>query len=123
MLLHLMRINLHDTMVHAVIALERNVCNMAVFFPLLQDLAQGYSSGKLLLKLDAITFMLQHHAANEFPFLDDPANARNRTTLHSILARLLFMEDTPGKFKTFVAPFQQVGRVFTKLTLNPLGEI
>ncbi len=55
--------------------------------------------------------MLQHHAANEFPFLDDPANARNRTTLHSILARLLFMEDTPGKFKTFVAPFQQVSIV------------
>lgn len=75
---------------------------------LLQDLAQGYSSGKLLLKLDAINFMLQHHAANEFPFLDDPANARNRTTLHCILAKLLFMEDTPGKFKTFVTPFQQV---------------
>ena len=74
----------------------------------MQDLAQGYSSGKLLLKLDAINFMLQHHAANEFPFLDDPANARNRTTLHSILAKLLFMEDTPGKFKTFVTPFQQV---------------
>ncbi|KAK9853645.1 hypothetical protein WJX84_008704 [Apatococcus fuscideae] len=85
---------------------------------LFQDLAQGYSSGKLLLKLDAITFMLQHHAANEFPFLDDPANARNRTTLHSILAKLLFMEDTPGKFKTFVMPFQQV---FVHLTAASNG--
>ena len=68
----------------------------------------GYMSGKLLLKLDAITYILQHHASENFAFLDDPANSRNRSTFYYILARLLFMEDTPSKFKTFVAPLQQV---------------
>lgn len=64
-------------------------------------------SGKLLLKLEAVAYLLQHHTAAEFPFLDDPANSRNRSTFHYILARLLFMEDTPAKFKAFVAPLQQ----------------
>ena len=73
-----------------------------------QELAVGYMSGKLLLKLDAITYILQHHASENFAFLDDPANSRNRSTFYYILARLLFMEDTPSKFKTFVAPLQQV---------------
>ena len=68
----------------------------------------GYMSGKLLLKLDAITYILQHHASENFAFLDDPANSRNRSTFYYILARLLFMEDTPSKFKSFVAPLQQV---------------
>jgi exportin-7 len=75
---------------------------------LLQDLAAGYMSGKLLLKLDATAFILQHHTAEHFAFLDDPANSRSRTSFYCTLARLLFMEDTPAKFKSFVAPLQQV---------------
>lgn len=47
--------------------------------------------------------------ADYFPFLTDPTNLRNRTTFYHTLARLLFMEDTPAKFKSFVAPLQQVG--------------
>ena len=31
----------------------------------LQDLAAGYMSGKLLLKLDAIAFLLTHHTSGE----------------------------------------------------------
>lgn len=73
-----------------------------------QELAVGYMSGKLLLKLDAISYILQHHASENFAFLEDPANSRNRSTFYYILARLLFMEDTPSKFKAFVAPLQQV---------------
>lgn len=46
--------------------------------------------------------------ADYFPFLSDPSNLRNRTTFYHTLARLLFMEDTPAKFKSFVAPLQQV---------------
>lgn len=49
--------------------------------------------------------------ADYFPFLTDPANLRNRTTFYHTLARLLFMEDTPAKFKSFVAPLQQAGWV------------
>ena len=47
--------------------------------------------------------------ADYFPFLTPPANLRNRTTFYNTPARLLFMEDTPAKFKSFVAPLQQVG--------------
>ncbi len=55
------------------------------------------------------TFSLTHRfAADYFPFLTDPSNLRNRTTFYHTLARLLFMEDTPAKFKSFVAPLQQV---------------
>lgn len=44
----------------------------------LQDLASGYMSGKLLMKLDSIGFLLAHHTADHFSFLDNPANSRNR---------------------------------------------
>ncbi len=72
-----------------------------------QDLAGGYMSGKLLLKLDAVAFILGHHTAEHFAFLADPANSRARTAFYATLARLLFMEDTPLRFKAFVAPLQQ----------------
>uniref|UniRef100_A0A7S1SV05 Exportin-7/Ran-binding protein 17 TPR repeats domain-containing protein n=1 Tax=Tetraselmis chuii TaxID=63592 RepID=A0A7S1SV05_9CHLO len=75
---------------------------------LFQDLASGYMSGKLLLKLEATSFILTHHTRDHFAFLDDPANARNRTTFYYTLARLLFMEDTPSKFKAFMDPLNQV---------------
>eukprot|EP00955_Chlamydomonas_euryale_P041110 351893-Chlamydomonas_euryale.AAC.22 len=45
---------------------------------LFQDLANGYMSGKLLLKLDAIGYLLNHHTAEYYAFLDHPANTRNR---------------------------------------------
>eukprot|EP00877_Chromochloris_zofingiensis_P005215 jgi/Chrzof1/14695/Cz09g12110.t1 len=75
---------------------------------LFQDLASGYMSGKLLLKLEAVAFMLAHHTSQYYTFLDCPVNSRNRTMYYSTLARLLFMEDTPQQFKTFVLPLQQV---------------
>lgn len=65
-------------------------------------------SGKLLLKLDAIHFILMNHTSEHFAFLDEPANSRNRTTFYSTLARLLYVEETPTKFKSFIAPLQQV---------------
>ena len=71
-------------------------------------MAAGYTSKKLLLKLDFTSYILQHHTAEHFAFLDDPANSRSRTTFYFTLARLLFVEDTPAKFKAFVAPLQQV---------------
>lgn len=36
---------------------------------MLQDLAAGYMSGKLLLKLDAIAFLLTHHTSGGVPSL------------------------------------------------------
>jgi exportin-7 len=75
---------------------------------LFQDLAAGYMSGKLLLKLNTINYILGHHTHEYFPFLDEPLNTRHRTTFYATLGRLLFMDDSPSKFKAFVAPFQQV---------------
>ena len=73
-----------------------------------QDLASGYMSGKLLLKLEAVAFILANHSSDNFTFLEEPGNSRARSLFYHTLARLLFMEDTPAKFKTFVAPLQQV---------------
>lgn len=64
-------------------------------------------SGKLMLKLDAISYILTNHTAEYFTFLENPANARARTVFYHTLARLLFMEDSPAKFKAFVAPLHQ----------------
>jgi exportin-7 len=75
---------------------------------LFQDLASGYMSGKLLLKLDAINFILVHHTHEHFPFLDPPSNTRNRTIFYATLGRLLFMEDTPAKFAAFMSPMSIV---------------
>ncbi|CAG9462330.1 unnamed protein product [Pedinophyceae sp. YPF-701] len=75
---------------------------------LFRDLSDGYMSGKLLLKLDSVTFMLQNHSQEHFGFLGEPGNARNRTMYYATLARLLFTEDSPKKFRQFVRPFQQL---------------
>ena len=74
-----------------------------------QDLACGYMSGKLLQKLEAVHFMLQHHTSDHFGFLED--HTRYRTVFYHTLSRLLFMDDTPSNFKTFVGPLQQVRSV------------
>lgn len=67
-------------------------------------------TGKLLLKLDATQYILQNHALEDFAFMEDPANARNRSTFYFILARLLFQDEASSKtkFKSFIAPLQQV---------------
>ncbi|PSC72660.1 exportin-7 isoform X2 isoform A [Micractinium conductrix] len=112
------RLGLSDHSMVLNIMLSKIATNLKVFgscedvveqtLTLFQDLAAGYMSGKLLLKLDAIAFLLTHHTSDYFPFLTDASNLRNRTTFYHTLARLLFMEDTPAKFKSFVAPLQQV---------------
>jgi exportin-7 len=73
-----------------------------------QDLASGFMTSKLLLRLDAVSFVLLHHTSEYYSFLELPGNARSRTTFYSTLARLLFLEDTVGRFKAFVMPLQQV---------------
>ena len=47
----------------------------------------------MLLKLDTVHFVLGHHTAAEFPFLDVAANSRLRTTFYSTLCKLLFSDD------------------------------
>ncbi|EFJ44129.1 hypothetical protein VOLCADRAFT_65225 [Volvox carteri f. nagariensis] len=77
---------------------------------LFQELAAGYMSGKLLMKLDAVSQLLVAHTSEHYAFLDAPGNGRNRTTYYATLARLLFMEDTPARFRAFVTPLHQLGQ-------------
>lgn len=77
---------------------------------LFMDIASGYSSGKLLLGLDTVQYLLEHHTAEEFPFLAVPANTRHRTTFHAILSKLLFTsyDDMSGRHEKFMAPLVNV---------------
>jgi len=71
---------------------------------LLLDMASGYSSSKLLLTLETVRFLARHHTEDHFPFLSVPANARHRTTFHTILARLLL---SPGGEDKLDLTFEQ----------------
>lgn len=75
---------------------------------LFKDLTVGYMSGKLLAKLDAVNFILANHSPAYYTFLNNPANFRNRTTFYATLARMIFVEDSPIKFRAFTAPLQAV---------------
>lgn len=88
---------------------------MEASLSLLNELASGYMSGKLLLKLDSVSMAMQHHTADHFAFLREPANARSRTAFYATLGRLLFTEDSTVKFKAFVQPFDQLSQQLTQL--------
>lgn len=67
-------------------------------------------SGKLMLKLDAISHILTNHTSANFQFLDHPDNGRNRTVFYTTLGKLLFSDDSTTRFRSFVAPIQQASR-------------
>jgi exportin-7 len=75
---------------------------------LLHDMAQGYSSSKLLLTLETIMFLARNHTEEHFSFLSIPANARHRTTFHATLTRLLLSPSGEEKlgltFEQFLEP-------------------
>lgn len=75
---------------------------------LFKDLTGGYMSGKVLSKLDAVSFMLANHSPSHYTFLQSSSNTRNRTTFYSTLARMIFMEDSPAKFVAFVEPLKGI---------------
>ncbi|XP_020528285.1 exportin-7 isoform X3 [Amborella trichopoda] len=72
------------------------------------ELASGYMTGKLLLKLDTIKYIIGHHTRENFPFLDEYKCSRSRTTFYYTIGWLIFMEDSPVKFKTFMDALLQV---------------
>ncbi|TYZ58875.1 hypothetical protein PybrP1_005973, partial [[Pythium] brassicae (nom. inval.)] len=80
---------------------------LALFF----EIASGYSSGKLLLGLETVQYLIGHHTEDEFPFLAVPANTRHRTTFHSTIARLLFttaFDESSERFERFLEPIEDV---------------
>ncbi|URE41768.1 hypothetical protein MUK42_06737 [Musa troglodytarum] len=68
------------------------------------ELASGYMTGKLLLKLDSIKFIIKEN----FRFLEEYRCLHGRTTFYYTLGYLIFMEDSPVKFKAFMEPLLQV---------------
>ncbi|KAK4268092.1 hypothetical protein QN277_024795 [Acacia crassicarpa] len=85
---------------------------LSLFF----ELASGYMTGKLLLKLDTVKFILSNHTREHFPFLEANRCSRSRTTFYYIIGWLIFMEDSPVKFKSSMDPLQ---KVFLSLESNP----
>jgi len=73
----------------------------------LHELASGYASSKILLKLELTNQFLAYHTSQFFPFLDFDGNFKNRALYYTSLARLLFTEDNFAKFEAFVEPFKQ----------------
>lgn len=88
---------------------------------LLHDMAQGYSSSKLLLTLETVRFLARHHTEEHFPFLASPGNARHRTTFHATLTRLLLSPSGEEKlgltFEQFLEPI--VGKLSQLGALSP----
>ena len=109
------RMGLHDHLMVMNLTVTKITMNLKSFaqcskvvessLNLLQDLAVGFMSGKLLLRLDAIKGTLVAHTPEHFPFLAQYANTRNRTIFYATLGRLLFMDDSAEKFHEFMAPF------------------
>ena len=85
------------------------------------DLAQGFMSGKHLLKLNAVNYVLQHHTREHFPFLDDPACSRNRTTFYYTLGSLIFLEadSAAARFKAFIVPLQTTMEALAQQAADP----
>ncbi|KAJ8635294.1 hypothetical protein MRB53_009561 [Persea americana] len=72
------------------------------------ELASGYMTGKMLLKLDTVKFIIAHHTREHFPFLEEYRCSRSRTTFYYTLGWLIFMEDSPVKFRSSMDPLLQV---------------
>lgn len=73
---------------------------------LFNELASGYSSSKIMCKMDVVVEILEHHTSQHFPFLDVDGNVRNRTTFYSTLSKMLFMEPHTVRFASFMQPFK-----------------
>ncbi|PPR85674.1 hypothetical protein GOBAR_AA35015 [Gossypium barbadense] len=80
------------------------------------ELACGYMTGKLLLKLDTVKFIIANHTREHFPFLEEYRCSRSRTTFYYTIGWLIFMEDSPIKFKSSMEPLLQV---FVSLESTP----
>ncbi|XP_029649457.1 exportin-7 isoform X2 [Octopus sinensis] len=102
---------------------------------LLSELSVGYSSGRKLVKLEAVQLMLNNHTSDHFPFLGVNTNGnimadmRCRTTFYTALGRLLLVDlgEDEEKFDQFMLPltsaFDAVGNMLANAnTQNKMEE-
>eukprot|EP01062_Namystynia_karyoxenos_P054834 TRINITY_DN453_c0_g1_i2.p1 TRINITY_DN453_c0_g1~~TRINITY_DN453_c0_g1_i2.p1 ORF type:complete len:1126 (+),score=438.76 TRINITY_DN453_c0_g1_i2:162-3539(+) len=84
---------------------------------LFYDLSSGYSSGRLVLKLEMVKMLLQQHTHPTFDFVNVPANSKQRTKFYKTLANLLFLEtSSEGPFECFMRPLQERGMQLSAMT-------
>ncbi|GAA0181833.1 transporter [Lithospermum erythrorhizon] len=72
------------------------------------ELASGFMTGKLLLKLDTVKFIIAHPTSEHFPFLKEYRCSRSRTTFYYTIGCLIFMEDSAVMFKSSMDSLSQV---------------
>lgn len=98
------RLGMSDSLVVLDVIASKIACNLRIYgivdgveiisksLTLLQDLASGYSSSRLLCKLPTIREMLSNHDEDNFPFMKGPDSltGRHRTTFYQTLLRILF---------------------------------
>ncbi|KAL0380079.1 UNVERIFIED_CONTAM: Exportin-7-A [Sesamum angustifolium] len=74
----------------------------------ISSVIQSYMTGKLLLKLDTVKFIIAHHTREHFPFLEEYRCSRSRTTFYYTIGWLIFLEDSAALFKSSMDPLLQV---------------
>ncbi|XP_027367978.1 exportin-7-A-like isoform X1 [Abrus precatorius] len=72
------------------------------------EMTSGYMTGKLLLKLDTVKHIISNQNREQFPFIENWECFRSRTTMYYTIGMLIFLEDSPLKFKSSMEPFLQV---------------
>lgn len=85
---------------------SEEVINLTLTF--FSEMATGYMTGKLLLKLDTVQYIISNHNRENFRFLEDYRCTRCRTKFYYIIGVLIFMEDSQMKFRTSMDPLLQV---------------
>ena len=70
------------------------------------ELVSSYSSGKTLLSLESVDFLVRNHIGSQFPFLGFDNDNKHRITFYTVLSRLVFSsaEDLNNSFDLFVEP-------------------
>lgn len=87
---------------------------------LFHEFATGYTSIKLMGKLEIVKWLLRHHDSEHFPFLANAGNAKLRAAYYVSLSRLLFADDNVAlddDFVAFMAPFQRLLVQFSTLSV------
>ncbi|KAF7819180.1 exportin-7-like isoform X1 [Senna tora] len=75
---------------------------------LFSEMTSGYMTGKLLLKLDTVKHLISNQNREQFLFLENLECFHSRTTFYYTIGMLIFMEDSPLKFRSSMEPLLQV---------------
>eukprot|EP01134_Creolimax_fragrantissima_P000134 CFRG0134T1 len=125
------RLGLNDQMEILEVFVQKIITNLTLWvdtpglisqtLDLLNELSTGYTTVRLLLKLQSIQYLLANHTQKEFPFLalGHPQFVKIRTTFYTCLSRLMFITIDAGveddRFDQFLAPHVAVWRELSEL--------